>query len=593
MSYQFSQDPEENLPDWLKELRARQSGELKPSDTEPQPDIEPESQPESDSTSPPPEAPSPEPDEGEPEWLLDIRRRVQRDQPPEPEPSSPPEDLSLEDTRPEPTFPPEETTPLEITEEPSEDDKIFLGDTQPQPATPAFLDEPAQPPFAEEDEESPDEVPPDEHAPAFQAPRGTADLPDWFFDEETPEEGEAMPHAPAFQDADEEGAEDDEAEPLAPAELPSWLEALRPQGLTTPSQPYTESWDDEEGEGPLAGLSGVLPVEPEILEVGRTGSLTGRIEINANQQRHAETLQELIASEYAAKEDFHRRISLPNRLLRLGIAGVLLLAALIPLLTGTHSATRPADLTKPESAAFFQIAESLPADSSVLVAFEVQPALYGEVQAVAAAVLNHLLDGQARLVFLSTESSGPALTERLLREKLSNQPSIASGSYLNLGYLSGGTAAIRQLATDPRSFHPDQWLNPALADINSLSDFGLVLVIASDGDQARDWIEQLGPELPEGLLVTSSAQAGPLLIPYMDSQPHTLRGLVAGLSGAAYYEALRGKQGLASNYWDAYSYGVGAVVILILLGGLYGRLIHIRPEQRPKTFEEMEEEDES
>jgi hypothetical protein len=327
--------------------------------------------------------------------------------------------------------------------------------------------------------------------------------------------------------------------------------------------------------------------------VGRTGSLSGRIEINASQQRHVDALKGLLASEHAPKEDFHGRVSRPNRLLRLGVAALLLISALIPLLTGTRTAIRPAGLTYPESALFFQAIESLPPDSPVLIAVEVQPALYGEVQAVAASVLDHLLDQQARPVFLSTNPTGPALTERLLRQNLSSHPSIASGAYINLGYLSGGTAGLRQLATDPRSLHPDQWDTPALAGINALSDFALILVITSDGDEARDWIEQLSTDLPQGLLVAASAQAGPLLIPYMHSEPQTLRGLVAGFSGAAYYDTLRGQDGLASAYWDAYSYGVGAMVILLLLGGLYGRLIHIRPDQRPKTFDELNEEDES
>jgi hypothetical protein len=51
------------------------------------------------------------------------------------------------------------------------------------------------------------------------------------------------------------------------------------------------------------------------------------------------------------------------------------------------------------------------------------------------------------------------------------------------------------------------------------------------------------------------------------------------LQGAALYERMRGQDGLGRAYWDSYSFGLGAVLLLILLGGLYGRLIQLRPEK--------------
>ncbi len=80
-------------------------------------------------------------------------------------------------------------------------------------------------------------------------------------------------------------------------------------------------------------------------------------------------------------------------------------------------------------------------------------------------------------------------------------------------------------------------------------------------------------------MALSSAQAAPLLLPYLQSQPTTLRALVSGLNGAGYYESLRSRDGLGRAYWDAYSYGLGAIVILILMGGLYSRLIQIAPQR--------------
>jgi hypothetical protein len=198
----------------------------------------------------------------------------------------------------------------------------------------------------------------------------------------------------------------------------------------------------------------------------------------------------------------------------------------------------------------------------------------------------HLLEKQARLVFISTQPSGPGLVERLLQEQFADSPAIISGDYVDLGYLSGGMAALRSFSSDPRAATlsaitaiTDPWDASALQAVDQLADFALVLVAASDGDDGRAWIEQTTSEYTDGLLVITSAQGAPTLRTYLTSNPVTVRGLVAGLSGAAFYERLRASDGLGRAYWDSYSYGLGAAVLLILLGGLYGRFIQTQPEK--------------
>ncbi|MQC27275.1 MAG: hypothetical protein DWG76_07490 [Chloroflexi bacterium] len=592
MSYQFSQDPEEDLPNWLKALRRRQSDTPEP-EAEAQAQEQPPSAsvPETQPTDPQPaQDPAPTAKE-EPDWLLDIRRRVQGDQPAR-EPL--PEETAQAQPEPE-----EEPLPdlSDLLSEIEQESKVPLSDTQPQPAASPDLPDPTgglesispdSSSVSEElSEENAQDSSVDEQASSTELGAG---IPDWFFDDDDEEEEQVQPpqqppSPSAFLPSEEEA--------LAPADLPPWLRAIRPTGALPPlpSLPSDEPTDQEET-GPLAGLSGILPAEPEIIQVGRTGSLSFGVEANPNQQRHVNALKRMLASEHASKEDFQRRIARPTRFLRWIIAGILLISVLIPLLTGSRNSIRPSIGAYPETSALFNQIETLPPDAPVLIAFEVQPALIGELQTVAVPVLDHLLERQARLVFVSTSPTGPALVERLLGDQLSQQPSIASGDYVNLGYLSGAAAGLRQFATDPLSFHATQWAHPALAPIQSLSDFSLVLVISSDGEEARAWIEQVGRALPQGLSVATSAQAGPLLFPYLQSHPATLKSLIAGLSGAANYEALRGREGLARAYWDAYSFGVGAMVILILLGGLYGRLIHIRPERRIPVLDDETEEPE-
>lgn len=501
-------DPEENLPDWLKALRRKQS-EQEPS--EPQPAQEPASPAE------------------EPDWLKEIRQRHQTDAGDgEPE-------RALTDTQPNKPFRLEKRR---IGAEPREE--------QPEPEGSDWL----------------------EGMRAEVAPFTNG------------EEDASTPVTPAFTEQPE----------ISPGELPSWLQALRPGEAAPPSEDLRA---DEmlpapqiENAGPLAGLSGVLPAEPEVAKIGKSPVFSTRLEVTEAQHRHAAALRDLIAIEAAPKEDHASSVRKPARLLNLGMSAALLLAALAPLITGSFNAARPEVEVFPEGAAMFNIIEVLPAGAPVLVVFDVQPALYGEVKAPAAAVLAHLLERQARLVFISTQPTGPALAERLLQEELAAEPLVASGDYVSLGYLPGGMAAVRSFASDPRratlsapATVTAPWLRPGLQAVNSLGDFALVLLVVSEGEDGRTWVEQASPSLAEGMLALSSAQAAPVLRAYLHTQPALLRGLVAGIGGAAHYERLRTRDGQSRVYWDSYSYQLGATVLIILLGGLYGRVILTRPEK--------------
>lgn len=537
MSYHSGQDPEETLPDWLKALRKRQAQEPVP-------------QPE-DVEGTTTESSSHKGSEEEPDWLREIRERYSHpESEPEPPPVAEPE-VSLSDTQ--PIFP---SRAVETRPTPTEAETV------------------AHEPHAEEPKAEPKSKPP------------RREFPDWLEELGAPEAAEeeqekAAPHIPAFT----EGSEEE----LTPGELPSWLEAIRPGGAFPKEDKRSGEMlpNAEEVSGPLAGLSGVLPAEPEAIQSIKPPVYSTRLELTDSQNQHVAAFKKLLDEEAKPKEDFGRRAALPTRVLNTLMGAALILAVLVPLLNQSQLAPRPETDFLPESAEVFNLIEVLPAGAPVLVGFDLQPALYGESKAAIAAVVNHLLDRQARLVFLSTQPTGPAIAERVLEEELADQPAVATGNYTNLGYLSGGMAALRSFFSDPRSaslsvtaLGLNPWVDPSLESIHSVSDFALVVVVSSNADDVRIWIEQVNAELPNGLVAITSAQAAPLLRPYLQSLPQTLRGLVSGVQGAVLYERLRSQEdGDGRSFWEAYSFGLGAIVLLILLGGLYGRVIHMRPEK--------------
>lgn len=523
------QDPEQNLPEWLRALRNKQAA----ADANNEPDETRSTSSESESVP-----------ETEPEWLKEIRKRHQG----ETAHDEAENERALTDTQPNQ---PMRLEKRRIRAEESEANEAANEESQPGSEVPEWLGPDSQAEIEPAQTEADDDL---DQLPAV---------------------------TPAFSSGEQN---------IAPGELPSWLQAIRPGGTSFPNEDthadeMLPSYDVESA-GPLAGLSGVLPAEPEIAKIGKAPVFSGRLEISESQYRHAAALRDLLAAETQPRQDYAATVARPARILNAIMSAALLLAALIPMINGSQTAPRPDRTAFPESSEVFNAIDVLQADAPVLVAFEVEPALYGEMQPALTAVLSHLLQKQARLVFISTQPGGPALAERLLQEQFADSPAIVSGDYVNLGYLSGGMAALSSFSSDPRSATLSAlsaaqfpWESAALQPIDDLSDFGLVLVAASEAEDGRAWIEQTNSNLPDGMLLVTSAQAAPVLRPYLSSAPATLRGMVAGLSGAAYYEGLHNSDSLGRAYWDSYSYGLGAAVLIILLGGLYGRVIQLRPEK--------------
>jgi hypothetical protein len=77
------------------------------------------------------------------------------------------------------------------------------------------------------------------------------------------------------------------------------------------------------------------------------------------------------------------------------------------------------------------------------------------------------------------------------------------------------------------------------------------------------------------LLVIASAQAGPLLQPYVSSGQIT--GMISSISDAARYEFVNnGRPGIVRSYWDTFGIGLMMSIALIILGSFWNLLSGIR-----------------
>jgi hypothetical protein len=243
--------------------------------------------------------------------------------------------------------------------------------------------------------------------------------------------------------------------------------------------------------------------------------------------------------------------------------------------------------------------ESIPSDQPALVVFDFTPGYSGELDTVATAVLQHVLNRSIPIVTVSTRPSGPPLAERLLREVSAATPLINGAHYLHLGYLSGGPTAVQLFAISPREAiltgfllpegldRASVWQSQLVENVRRLSDFSVVIVITAGTETARNWAEQTHPWIGETpLIMVLSAGAEPLVRPYFEATDQRVQGILSGLPSALAYQQLNGQALTVESRWNAFGSMMFAVESILIAGGLYGAVTWFLSRRRQQRREQ-------
>ena len=396
------------------------------------------------------------------------------------------------------------------------------------------------------------------------------DMPDWLSQAE-----------PASGDATiQPGASSSSAtDALAPVNLPSWVQAMRPVESVISDVSAASVDQNTEQEGPLAGLRGVIPFAP-IGSALRPKSISLKLQATEEQQASAALLEQILASETTAHPLKAAPFVASQRILRWALSAIFILVLGVMIGMGTTQMPVSAALPIAVSDASNVVA-TMPDNAPVLIVIDYEPALSGEMEAVAGPLLDQMTGLRHPLLsFVSTSPNGSALVERLMTNTKLNQPApdgqgYQADQYINLGYLPGGSAGVRGFTEQPKLMLPS-------VTVAQFSDYAAVIVITDHAESGLVWIEQLqlmkqtNPALADQpLLILASAQAGPLLQPYVSSKQ--VAGMVYGLSDAARYEFVNNSRpGIARSYWDAFGVGLFMAILAIVLGSLWGLFIGMR-----------------
>ncbi len=448
------------------------------------------------------------------------------------------------------------------------------------PIVPAFIEEESpEPPFNELEQAGPKVETPDLNA-----------LPEWISQLPVQEAGAEETNGEVFSQAEAKPAE---SEDLMPAELPSWLEAMRPVEAVTSLVTAEEAKGKVEKAGPLAGLRGALSAEAGAGAQQKPKAFSVKLQVTESQQAHMALMEELLKTETAGRPVGQRAAVNASYLMRILVALILLLAVLAPLWINKNMTPMPSPaLASQEILDASTVINGVVPGAPVLLAFDYEPGLSGEMDVAAQAVIEHLMGRGAYLTIVSTNVSGPLLAERML-DSIAVEKGTAYALAANLGYVPGGASALLNLAENPRQVLPYDlrsvkvWDSGPLARVKSAADFSLAVVFTEKAETARGWVEQVQPTLQKNnvpLVMVVSAQAEPMVRPYYETSPRQVAGMISGLASFAAYDSLRGQTGLARTYWDAYGAGMLAAAGLLLLGGLsYGGIALFTPRKRAES----------
>ncbi len=438
--------------------------------------------------------------------------------------------------------------------------------------TPVFLDEESPQPDEETLQPSPEESheplpswlqdldltapaePDRDVAPSEEEMLARANLPAWLQELAPPEVGHAAEGAPLAA-----GLAD-----LAPADIPDWVQALRPEvhvegkarhergPLPTPAEPA----------GPLEGIAGVL-TPLTIVDVPLELEPTLDIAVPEAVVAQAQLWQKLLeqprsaARPVAQMRPYSRQATWLARLVVAVVIIVGVFAAFWVLPEGFQLSQIDPIQIAPGVSALVSTIDQLQTGDRVIVAVEYPPAYAEEMSQVALPILEHLAAREAEVVFVSSLPEGGTLGATLSARVPGLTTTTSSALAATGGYVAGNANGIAAYLARP--------------DTQSARH---LLVLAAQPEHLRWWIEQNAVADRDGLSplplsVGVSAATGRLVVPYL--QAEAVQGWVMGYPEALAYRDISGAAtpGAYRQVLDILMLAHWAAAALLAFGMLY------------------------
>lgn len=220
----------------------------------------------------------------------------------------------------------------------------------------------------------------------------------------------------------------------------------------------------------------------------------------------------------------------------------------------------------------YDFIENLPPDSLIMFDIATSSSSDTEITPMIYAVMEHMAKKGHKLLVAGQWESGLAYWSPKIDERAKEYGWKYGVDYVNIGFKAGGTATWRAIGQDFWKGAVGVDINgtpfeelPLMARIKKIDPetIDLIVIYESGSPGMETWITYF-PTVP--LVKGSVAAEISSSVRYIPTGQ--LKGLIPGMRGAAEYEKLVGRPGIATQLMDAQSMSHILVILLIALGNV-------------------------
>lgn len=244
------------------------------------------------------------------------------------------------------------------------------------------------------------------------------------------------------------------------------------------------------------------------------------------------------------------------------------LAVIIPLIV---PATFKISIS-PEAKSLYDAVEALPDSSTVILTFDIWPNALAETEPMARAALHHLFRKNMYVITVANiPLGGPSVAERVTRELAKEYNRTYGVDFVNLGYKPGYVSVLRGMGSSIEGIFPTDNTGtplsqlPLMQRVKNYDEVDFIFVVA-DNATLDYWVSIVNAQFKKKVGAGVTAVQAPKQFAYVGSGQ--LVGLLGGMKGAAEYEKMVGKPGLATTGMGMQSLAHFLLIGLIAVGNI-------------------------
>tara|TARA_B100000131_G_C18083169_1_gene599021 strand:+ start:585 stop:1445 length:861 start_codon:yes stop_codon:yes gene_type:complete len=253
---------------------------------------------------------------------------------------------------------------------------------------------------------------------------------------------------------------------------------------------------------------------------------------------------------------------------------IFLLIGLVVLIPLIYPLALPIRASK-DSQQVYDFVESLEPNSKILLSCEYGPSTKPEIHPMVTSLLHHLfsLDRGHKVYVVCLWPDGQFMAEEALDEVAVKRYGLTYGEdFVLLGFRPGAEAVVKGIVSDLRKLYTIDAKGtkveniPMMEGINRFEDFDFLFSGSAGYPGTTEWV--LFASDPTGIPMstgTTSIQVNEMMPYVLGGQ---INGILAGMPGAAEYEALINEPGIATSGMDAQSAAHFVIVLFIFFGNL-------------------------